>query len=205
LQAAGWSAEARWEVRNAAAAYQNRKGWEEVILGGLASGEYGLFYDSWVVAKAVGVDPWPSVFERQKSRKDDSWYFVMHTSDRFQIEQAVDLAAAQLDIARICSGPENHLGLGPEFRDENAVDFVVQGLRGHPGVGWPIVKAALTGRTIRLRNMAINALASWGEESWPPDAKTALHDARDGEPQEEVRARMTRLLSGEPLDDLPPL
>jgi hypothetical protein len=63
-------------------------------------------------------------------------------------------------------------------------------------MGWDLLKVALKGRTIRLRNMAINALRDWGKPAWPPDALAEIEAAERREPDTKVRARFRALLDG---------
>jgi hypothetical protein len=61
---------------------------------------------------------------------------------------------------------------------------------------WALIQVSLKARTIRLRNMAINALHEWGRDRWPPAAESALKDALHGEPEDNVRQRLQDLLAG---------
>jgi hypothetical protein len=85
--------------------------------------------------------------------------------------------------------------LGPIFKDDGAVDFIVQDLKRFPGVGWDVVKVAMRGRTIRCRNMALNALAAWGRDAWPADAEDVLTRALEIEPDDKVRSSIHAVLT----------
>jgi hypothetical protein len=113
-----------------------------------------------------------------------------------RIEQVLALARYSLDLAKVGAGPGTFNGLGPIFNDDRAVDFIVQDLKRFPGVGWDVVKVAMRGRTIRCRNMALNAIAAWGRDAWPADAEDVLTRAFEIEPDDKVRNRIRAVLTG---------
>jgi hypothetical protein len=130
----------------------------------------------------------------------NQWYQLMQTNDPLRIEQVLGLARAQLNLSLIGSGPGKALGLGPEFREDNQLDFIIQDLTRFPGRGWDLIRVALRGRTNRLRNMAIKALHAWGREAWPPDAVSEIATALQREPDDKVRRRLDNLANGRALD-----
>lgn len=195
-----WPAETRWDVRTEALQYLNRAEWPELVAEGLRSSDDRHFWLACEVGNAVGIDVWPARFERQKFGISDEWYFLMQTDRADRIEQVLQIARARLDFEKIGSGPSNLLGLGLEYADDQAADFIVQDLKRFPGLGWDIVKVALRGRTIRLRNMALNALAAWGRVAWPADAENILRATLEKETDDKVRERMRAVLSGEVFD-----
>src|SRR5262249_2138700 len=152
------------------------------------------------IAPSFGIDAWPLRLARQRSGEADQWFWLMQTGDAGRIEQVLALARAQLDLALIGSGPTGSLGLGPDFRDDSALDFILQDLGRFPGKGWDLIKVGLRGRSVRPRNMAINALHDWGRETWPADATEELRLAAEREPEEDVRERIQKLIAGEPFD-----
>ena len=87
----------------------------------------------------------------------------------------------------------------PGVRPHRALDWVLQDLRRFPGTGWPLIRAGLRSPVTRNRNMAVQALASWGRGAWPQDAELLVRQAARAEPREDTRAAMHALLEGRPL------
>jgi hypothetical protein len=48
--------------------------------------------------------------------------------------------------------------------------------------------------------MALRTLAAWGPEAWPEDVRPVLTTALSAEPDDDVRQRIERLLSGQTMD-----
>ncbi|MBH5396899.1 hypothetical protein HZZ13_03715 [Bradyrhizobium sp. CNPSo 4010] len=191
-----WSAETRWDIRTNASLYLGRVEWSELVKQSLRSSDQQAFWLACEVGQMIGVDVWPARFERQRAGVSDEWYFLMQSQNVDCIEQVLALARDRLDLAKVGSGPDTSTGLGPIFKDDSAVDFIVQDLKRFPGVGWDVVKVAMRGRTVRCRNMALNALVAWGRDAWPADAEDVLTRALEAEPDDKVRSRIRAVLTG---------
>lgn len=174
------------------------------IESALASHDTSSFGFGAELAHHFGIDAWPMRLARQQDLTRDpwhnQWYQLMQTNDPLRIEQVLGLARAQLNLTLIGSGPGQALGLGPEFREDNQLDFIIQDLTRFPGQGWDLIRVALRGRTNRLRNMAIKALHAWGREAWPPDAVSEIATALQREPDDKIRRRLDALANGRALD-----
>jgi hypothetical protein len=200
--AAEWPAETRWQVRTGAGEYLGRGAWHELIAAGLSADESRAFWDAAAAGDLLGIDVWPARLERQRRSRapgDDQWYHLMQTDSRDRIEQVLALARERIDLAKVGSGPQARFGLGLEYEDDTAVDFIVQDLGRFPGSGWDFLRTGLNGRTGRLRNMTLRALEQWGRASWPPDAEALIRAAAEREPEPDLREAMGRLLAGKPL------
>ena len=180
-------------------AIRSRPGWEERVHKGLASEDPQLFWHAAEAAKVLGVDTWDVYFQRLQ-HGEDHWYFVMQTDNVERIDRVVQLAEERLPLKDIASGPENQLGLGPEFQPHSALDFVLQDLRRFPGRGWPLIRAGLQSPVIRNRNGALRVIASWQREEWPPEATSLLGGALEDEPNAETRELIRKVIAGEALD-----
>jgi len=95
-------------------------------------------------------------------------------------------------LDEIASGPTVSVGLGPEFQHHNALDLVLQELQQFPGRGWPLIRAGLQSPTVRNRNKAVEALASWDRNTWPAKAEPLLRRALELELVSDTRALMMR-------------
>jgi len=197
LRATGWTAQALLDVRTHAAALLQKPGARDAVVAGLARNDpWGAPMIAAAIAPQFGIDPWPRYLERQQQRIGENWWYLMQTDDPVRVGQVLDIARSQLDLAKVGSGPTDSLGLGQEFRDDSALDFVVQDLKRFPGQGWDLIEIGLRARTVRLRNMAINALRDWGRGAWPEGAEDAVRDAFTREPEADVRERFRMLLAG---------
>lgn len=193
----GWTTQVFLDIRTHTAAFMQKPGARAAVETGLLSdAEWGDYFVAAQLAPSFGIDPWPRHLDRQRRGIGDNWWHLMQTTDAQRVEQVLALARAQLDLDTVGSGPTSSLGLGLEFKDDSAVDFIVQDLRRFPGIGWDIVKVGLRGRSVRLRNMAINALRDWGRANWPADAEAAVKSAMKRETESDVRGRMADLLAG---------
>ena len=196
----GWTAQSFLDIRTLINAILQSPEAKAVVERSLECDGY-TFNVAAHIAPSFGIDAWPLRLARQRSGEADQWFWLMRTEDPDRIEQVLGLARAQLDLALIGSGPTGSLGLGPDFRDDSALDFILQDLRRFPGKGWDLLKVGLRGRAVRARNMAINALRDWGQDAWPADAKDELRLAAARETEEDVRERFEKLIAGRLLED----
>ncbi|WP_310539298.1 hypothetical protein [Phenylobacterium sp.] len=194
-----WSPQVLFDLRTGVAAYLSRTDWRDAVLQTLQSDDRITFFQAAEAGATLGVDVWPYHFARQRDHRTGDWYWLMQTDDPMQAREVVALAEAQLDLKKVASGPGLTLGLGFEFEDDGAMDFVVQDLHRFPGVGWTLIEVALSARGVRLRNMATKALHGWGRENWPAEAPRVVREALAREPDETVRSALTDLLSDRPV------
>jgi hypothetical protein len=190
----GWGAQTFFDIRALSNDILRRADVRSLIDEGLSSSDDYAFNGAADLAAHFSIDSWPLRLERQRLRTSDQWYWLMQTQDGGRIDEVLALAREQLNLALIGSGPTDSLGLGPDFRDDLALDFVLQDLDRFPGKGWDLMKIGLRGRTIRLRHMAIKALSAWGKAAWPAEAMAELEAAAEREPDEEVRRDLQELM-----------
>ena len=194
-----WSPQVLFDLRTGVAAYLGRREWRAAVLRALQSDDRITFIQAAEAGATLGLDVWPYHFARQRDHRTGDWYWLMQTDDPMRAREVVALAEAQLDLEKVATGPGLTLGLGLEFQDDQAMDFVVQELYRFPGVGWPLIGVALSARGIRLRNIAIRSLRGWGRENWPEEAPRLLREALAREPDERVRSALAELLADRPV------
>lgn len=173
--------------------------WKEVVLDALQHGDRQAFWDASRACDRLGIDPWPYFFERTKAG-EDYWWDLMRTCDASRIDNVLALGMEEIPLEDISTGPSNELGLGIEYASHGALGFILQDLGNFPGKGWSFVKAGLRSPVIRNRNMAVRALAEWGQGNWPNEALTHIRNAIADEPEADVKKRMKNLLAGRELD-----
>ncbi len=196
----GWTAERRQTIVASTEEILARPEWRAQAEAGLQSDDDDLFWQARQVAEQVGIDAWEHSFRRQQAGIGEEWDFLMRTDDPARIDRVVALAEQTIPLAEVATGPALEMGLGADFQHNLALDFVVQDLGRFPGKGWPLIAAALRSPVIRNRNMAVNALAAWGAEHWPAEAREMLETALRREPDDDVKGRLARLLEGKAPD-----
>jgi hypothetical protein len=188
------------EVRELAGRVLAHEGWPAVVTAGLGSPDRAAFWAAQSLAPDVGVDPFPALLERLRQEPHGSWWFdaVRHVDDARLPEL---LALADTHLAGLGTGPADELGLGAGYHAHSALEYVVQGLARFPGAGERQVLDALRSPVVRSRNLALRTLTAWGRDAWSPSVEPALWAARGAEPVDDVRARVERVLAGQPLED----
>jgi hypothetical protein len=114
------------------------------------------------------------------------------------MREAVDLALELWDLDDIATGPALDLF---EFGDGplGSVIELVQELVRYPGLGGPLLGAALRSPVIGNRTLALRALAHW--EHLPAELLERVAEARAKDPDESVRRYAAAVLAGEPVPD----
>jgi hypothetical protein len=117
-----------------------------------------------------------------------------------RLAEVIAFAEQSIPLEEIATGPADETGLGPGWEHHQCLDYVLQELRKFPGQGMRLIQSGLRSPVVRHRNLAVAALAAWGQDHWRDDFHGALETAAKIEPDEDVRARMEKTLRGEPLD-----
>ena len=129
------------------------------------------------------------------------WQWLLQHTRADELDALLEDAYRLLPLAELASGPEDNLGLGPDYAADSALQVIIQGLQRFPGAGWPLVAAALNNPVTRSRNGALRVLDAWPTDDWPDAAREALVQARDAEPSADVRQRIQALLDDGKLTD----
>lgn len=156
-----------------------------LIEEGLKSADDQTFNLAVSLARKRGMDIWEELLKRYGNDPyAGEWYHLLQTKDAKRLSRVIARAQALFDenpdVIRSGDGAVSGLVL-------RYFDMVVQELRHHPGKGWPLVKAALTSDILRDRAMAYQALAAWPRKRWPKEAKTAVREALEREPDDKLR------------------
>lgn len=192
----GWTASVRAALGRVCSELLERPETIAVVDEGLRSADDATFCAADYVAALLGIDTFEqhmALLARDHLRSR-SWYEVVRQVDDSRILQVVTLAEDTLGLATVATGPDDLLGVGPEFAVHGCVDFVLQGLGPFPGMGWTIVSAAIQSPVIRNRIGALGVLDAWGLSHFPVDALELLRRAHQLEPHETVRSMMRALL-----------
>ncbi|HBV40625.1 MAG TPA: hypothetical protein DEF05_13330 [Erwinia sp.] len=170
--------------------------WPALIEAGLRDDDDMIFHTALQLCRAQGGDPWPTLYQRHREQPErDLWYQLMQTDNPDYIAKVIALAEKELDLAAIASGPQKSLGLGPQYRQHSALDFILQDLHRFPGQGWRLIRTGLKSPVTRNRHMALNALEAWPQALLPAETLALLENAQCAEPEDAVQERLAQLLA----------
>jgi hypothetical protein len=196
-----WREEAAATIGLRAVAYIARPELHELVRRNLHEGSRTNYWYAKTLAPDVGIDLWPIIFDRQHEEADgDYWHDLMQTEDAQRIDKVTTLAIDRLPLVSMASGPALEHGLGPDWKDHSALNYIVQDLKNFPGKGWKLIATSLRSPIIRNRNMGIKALASWSKSDWPTEALPLVRRAIQDEPDPKVKERLKGLLQPEATD-----
>ncbi|MFC1413286.1 hypothetical protein ACEZCY_28640 [Streptacidiphilus sp. N1-12] len=140
--------------------------WPGLLRAHLADPHRPDFHAALGPASALGIDPMPEALARLDSAPpltDYTWYWALrHTDDRDQAEHIATLAALQLTES---------LPTAPRPGNSGHILRILASVLGrHPGVGWPILHAALLSSDADTRGASLRTLAAWPSEELPAEA-----------------------------------
>lgn len=198
----GWTPEKRQKMLTQCAQIIQQPHWRDRVLAGLRSDDEGESYHADRAAAVLSMDAWPVHWDRLKKQSLESarWYGVMRDCDDRHIGDVVALAESMLPLQQIASGPATEMGLGPGYEAHRCLGYLLQELGRFPGHGMRLIETGLRCPTLRNRHMALRALAAWGKDQWPVHMISLLKEAREQEPDQELRRRMDDAIAGRPLE-----
>lgn len=153
------------------------------------------------LAKRLGLDYVPHAFYAIEEHFQENCHLVdLLMDDEKNVDRLIPLFEAKLPLDSIASGSADEMGLGQEFKDHQALGYMVQHLRAYPDRGTALVRAALRSPVVSNRNMALNVLEDWtkaGQQPFKlrfPELSVLLKEAAAREVRDDVRGRMESLL-----------
>lgn len=201
----GWTPETRSAMLRQSSAIIECPEWQERTLTGLRSEDEQEFYQADQAATVLGIAVWPLHWDRVRQRplEPGRWFHVMKGCTEARIADVIALAEATIPLDKIGTGPGTEMGVGPGYEAHSCLGYLLQELGRFPGRGVRLIEAGLRSPVIRNRNMALKALSEWGKEKWSEGMTAILEQARDGEPDADVRWRIENVLAGRPLEEKP--
>lgn len=200
----GWTDSVRKEIAEKTSAILSKPELKQRIILALedeiSSEKYSPFHTIALVAETLSIDTWDYYYKRQKSGHGNEWYYLMKTKSEDKIDKAIALAEQMIPLNEISIGPKQEIGIGSEFKNHDALSFIVQALGDFPKKGWNLVKTSLASPVIRNRNMSLKTLSKWGKDNWPEDAEFILQEALKIEPDDNVQKTMQKIINGELID-----
>ncbi|MFL6121926.1 hypothetical protein [Actinophytocola sp.] len=188
----GWTTTRRQAFEDTCDDILEQDRWTDRITTGLASTDD--FHLANQAARTRGIDTFEvHVGKIRADPFDTSWYDAWEQADTDRARVLAELARTLLPIADIASGPADELGLGGRWRAHSALDWTLQALRDHPGIGADLLLAGLCSPVTRNRNMALRALDQWPRSSWPPGAQDTVAQLARTDPNANTRQLATEL------------
>ncbi|MEW4452173.1 hypothetical protein AB1L30_05750 [Bremerella sp. JC817] len=199
----GWTEELRQSIAVDCDAILQRPMWVTLTEAELQSDDNGKYFIALSAADSLGIDTWETQVARVRrdAGNGSNWYqLATHATDE-RIDEVVALAEELLNPNELATGPGLEMGLGLEWQQHNALEYVLQELGKFPGHGRQLLLCGLRSPIIRSRNMVATAMDAWGKPLWGHELTVALERAIAEEPDEDVRDTLEKLAAGEPLDD----
>ena len=194
----GWTASRREAFGTKCAEILARSQWQDRIAVGLLSDDPTEFWRADQAARRRGIDTFDIHID--KIREDPfggPWFQAWEQAGRERAELLAELARELLPLEEIGTGPADVLGIGPEWRAHNALDWSLQALRDHEGVGSDLVLVGLRSPAVRNRNMSLNILKSWWPSAWPAGVRDLAEGLAQADPNERTREFAAEVLRGE--------
>jgi len=183
----GWTATRRQVFEDVCDEILGRESWPALITAGL-SGDASEFHLANRAAKTLGMDTFAAhVAKIRADPFDMSWFEAWRQADTGRAWELAELARTLLPLSDIATGPGDELGLGMEWRAHGALDWTLQALRDHPGIGADLVLTGLRSPVTRNRNLALKALERWPRADWPPAARDAVLVVARTDPNTDTR------------------
>ncbi|GAA1928697.1 hypothetical protein GCM10009737_33230 [Nocardioides lentus] len=146
--------------------------WPDVVREALAADARGTFHRANRVAPRVGVDTFDLHLDRVRADPTgSSWFHAWQVADT---ERRRDVLVGVARDVFLPDGPDDtpvvDVGVGVAWR--SPLDWTLQELRSHPGLGADLVLLGLT--RSQNPNMALQVLGRWPVVAWPVGATDAL-------------------------------
>jgi hypothetical protein len=185
----GWSAARRASLKNLCDEILQRDEWVPRIHAGLESSDRGEYWQAEQAAKQRGIDVFPAqVRHIQENPYCNDWFGAWQNATPERAELLVRLARELLPLRAIATGPTQELGLGPDWRAHAALDWSLQALRDHVGLGPDLVLVGLQSPVTRNRNMSLHILKEWPPGQWPAGTAQLVNQLAATDPDQRARS-----------------
>jgi len=172
----GWTTELRASLAEQSQVVLNSPQWPETIHNDLKSTDDKQFWPAAQATDVLGIDTFNLFVSRLKADPLGSdWHHAwQHADTETRVIYLAALAEELIPLHEIATGSENAMGFGKRFRAHGALNWSLQELRSHPGIGSALLMAALHSPSNQNRMQALNALGSWPRNVWPNQAEDIL-------------------------------
>ncbi|GAB2568638.1 hypothetical protein [Nocardia heshunensis] len=200
-----WPPAAVSRLRDHYSALLSRSDWSDHVRSVLATPDSEFELNRALqCSESVGIDAYPYALARLRTgvRSGYTWQWVAKRTPAEDLGDFARLAQEQLPLDEIASGP---LPLGESrslwLPDDHILEMVLARLdHASRAAGAPLLRAGIRGRTVRLRDVTINALERIYGPDLPADVREWVGAAAVIEPDDTVRDKLMKLLERALLD-----
>ena len=190
-----WTASAREEIHSTATRLLGDPRWAELVRTALESPNAAVVSSAERAARLLGIDAFDRLVALiEADPLGGPWFEAWQGADRDRAQVLVELAARVLDLDAIATGPSTAIGIGPQFKPHMALNWTLQALRDHPGLGVDLIAAAMKSPSVQNRHGALNVLEATGPDGWSTSQREQLAVLASTDPDEKVRQRAVDLL-----------
>lgn len=192
----GWNKETRDNCLEDCKKIISKDQWEDIMWSELGFEDNYKKYCATRVARVLGIDTWQQLYAELQTKPLDSglYYELMRTDNKERVEKLVAFAVESLTLKDIATGPGTELGLSPDFKVHECLDFILQELDRYEGVGGKLILTGLNSTVIRNRNMALKALEAWNKSNWPEETIDTLNELFKIEADSNVKKQIENML-----------
>ncbi len=200
LDGLNWSEQTAEALRRRFVAIVRQPRWRDLVLDHLADPRHPRFNLALSAAVDLRLRVIPQVLTRLEIHPLDevTWHLGIHRATAEEARLLVDAAERHLPLRDLANGPGDHLGLGPGYAPDRALESLVHGLGAVPGIGLPLLRTALANRVTRTRHAALRALAEWPASAVPDQAVEWVRQAAAVEPRQWLQQEMTAFVARHP-------
>ncbi len=199
----GWTADRIERMAAICDGILNQPGWREMAEAALLDPERETQLEGLWAARILGIDTWDYWLPRAQAESAPGlwvWQSLVPAAGPDRLDDLLGLALEKFSPGLIVSGVKHESALWREPEFHGALDWVLDELAKFPGQGWQLVQTGLRSTSFRNRLRAARTLEGWPKGIRTPGVMAAIVEARDDEPDAEVRDMLDRLAKG-----LPPL
>lgn len=163
-------------------------------------------------AIAAGIDCKPYIRDLIKTDFKKSYALCRYLADDDEYrKELLEIYRDNLPLDEMKTKPGTTLGLGEEYWQQSALEFLMQELRYYPYEGLEFVVTGLQSEPVRTRNGALTVLALWVQKEGKPlvdilpDIHSLVQELQKIEPEDGPGKLMDKLLCGETVFEEKPL
>lgn len=190
----GWTAGRRTAFATACREVLARPHWADVAWQALESSDRAVSWSANAVLADLGADTFEHHVDAIRADPHaGNWFDAWRQARGDRPERLVRLARELLPLDAIGAGGAVQPGHGLGSPDHMALDWTLQELRHHPGLGGDLLLVGLGSAVVRNRNMALQALQVWPTDRWPDGVRPLLAAIAADDDHESTRAQAAEL------------
>ncbi|QAY71369.1 hypothetical protein [Xylanimonas protaetiae] len=172
-----------------------RDHWPALVAEGLRSDDRRVFARADSAAAELGIDTFDVHVARiVRDPLGCSWFRAWAQADTMRAELLASLTRDLLPLDELTGGGLDARCASGAPAAHRALEWSLQALGEHPGVGGDLLLAGLCSPGTRHRGAAMESLSLWPRTAWPAAAREALADLAATDPDPGNRPRARRLL-----------